>query len=64
MKPDTMEYSEKAINVEQIIVDENRSVDIHKLVKYVLGSMEENKLIHKNIINQFGQTLIVRNEKN
>ena len=33
MKPDTMEYSEKAINVEEIIVDENKSVDIHKLVK-------------------------------
>ena len=33
MKPDTMEYSEKAINVEEIIFDENKSVDIHKLVK-------------------------------
>ena len=30
MKPDTMEYSEKAINVEEIIIDENKSVDIHK----------------------------------
>ena len=30
MKPDTMEYAEKAINVEEIIIDENKSVDIHK----------------------------------
>ena len=50
MKPDTREYSEKAINVEEIIADENKSVDIHKLVKYVLDSMEENKLIHGDII--------------
>ena len=31
-----------------------------QLVKHVLDSMEENKLIHENIINQFGKTLIVR----
>ena len=60
MKPDTMEYSEKAINVEEIIVDENKSVDNHKLVKNVSDSMEESKLIHGG---QFSQTLIVRHEK-